>query len=162
MTDFVEDQHTLTINDRAPDFTLPTHNEGELNLGWYQGRKNVVLAFYPGDWTPICSSQIPGYQKIIQRFDEFDCKLLGISTDSVPSHIAWAKSLGGLSFPLMADFYPHGEVAQKYGVLNERGYPNRTVFLIDKQGIIRFIDHVDFKKVPDNAILFEELAKLPR
>ena len=93
----------LKVNDPAPDFTLNTHNEGELNLAWYQGRKNVVLAFYPGDWTPVCSNQIPEYQRLLEKFEKNDCQLLCISVDSVPCHKAWAKSLGGLSFPLMAD-----------------------------------------------------------
>lgn len=148
------------VNDPAPDFTLPTHNEGELNLAWYQGRKNVVLAFYPGDWTPVCATQVPEYQKLIEQFEKYDCQLLCVSVDSVPCHKAWAKSLGGLSFPLMSDYYPHGEVARKYGVFTERGYSGRAVFLIDKKGIIRYIEHVDLARLPDNGRLFEELAKL--
>ncbi len=153
-----EEMIRLEVNTPAPDFTLLSHNEGELNLAWYQGRKNVVLAFYPGDWTPVCATQIPEYQKVIYRFEEYDCQLLCISVDSVPCHKAWAKSLGGLSFPLMSDFYPHGEVARKYGVLTERGYAARAVFLIDKKGIIRYIEHVDLARVPDNERLFEQLA----
>jgi peroxiredoxin len=150
----------LEIGDPAPDFTLPTHNEGELNLAWYQGRKNVVLAFYPGDWTPVCATQVPEYQKIIDRFEQGDCQLLCISVDSVPCHKAWARSLGGLSFPLMSDFYPHGEVARTYGILTDRGYASRVVFLIDKKGIIRYIERVDLARLPDNNRLFEELARL--
>ena len=150
----------LSVNDLAPDFTLPTHNEGELNLAWYQGRKNVVLAFYPGDWTPVCATHVPEYEKLAQRFEEYDCQLLCISVDSVPCHKAWARSLGGLSFPLMSDYYPHGAVAEKYGVLSDRGYSERAVFLIDKKGIIRYIERVDMAKLPDNERLFEELAKL--
>lgn len=155
-----ENKIILNINDPAPDFTLNTHNEGELNLAWYQTRKNVVLAFYPADWTPVCSNQIPQYQKELEIFDKYDCQILCISVDSVPCHKAWAKSLGGLSFPLMADFYPHGKVAQKYGVFNKRGYSERALFIIDKKGIIRFIDHVDIATQPDNKVLFEQLAKL--
>ena len=153
---------TLQIGDVAPDFTLPTHNEGELNLKWYRGRKNVVLAFYPGDWTAVCGNHIAQYKSIIEQLTNLDCQLFGISVNSIPSHIAWAKSLGGLMFPLMSDFYPHGEVCQKYGVFNEYGYSNRVVFLIDKKGIIRFIDDVDLSLVPDNEKLLSELAKLPK
>lgn len=148
------------IGDPAPDFTLPTHNEGELNLAWYQGRKNVVLAFYPGDWTPVCATQVPEYQKLLARFEVLDCQLLCVSVDSVPCHKAWAKSLGGISFPLMSDYYPHGEVARKYGVFTDRGYSGRAVFLIDKKGIIRYIEHVELANLPDNERLFKELAKL--
>lgn len=151
---------TVGVGDRAPDFTLPTHNEGELNLAWYQGRKNVVLAFYPADWTPVCATQVPGYQEDFERFEQYDCQLLCISVDSVFCHTAWAKSMGGLSFPLMSDFWPHGEVAKKYGVLNSKGYCNRTVFLIDKNGVIRWIDAVHPSVLPDNEKLFAELKKL--
>jgi peroxiredoxin (alkyl hydroperoxide reductase subunit C) len=155
-----EGQVKLAVGNPAPDFTLATHNEGELNLAWYQGRKNVVLAFYPADWTPVCATQVPEYQKNINRFDEFDCQLLCLSCDSVPCHIAWARSLGGLEFPLMADFWPHGEVARKYGVLGRKGYAERTVFLIDKEGIIRWIERLHPADLPSNDDLFEQLAKL--
>ncbi len=155
-----EDKVELKIGDPAPDFTLNTHNEGELNLAWYQGRKNVVLAFYPADWTPVCSTQVPSYQAVSGRFEELDCQLLCISVDAVPCHIAWARSLGGVSFPLMADFWPHGEVSRKYGVLTDKGYTERVVFLIDKKGIIRWIDRVHPAVLPDNDKLFEQLEQL--
>lgn len=152
---------TLAVGDAAPDFTLPTHNEGSLNLGWYRSRKNVVLAFYPADWTPVCATQIPGYQQIIDEFEKYDCQLLGVSVDSVPSHMAWAKSMGGLSFPLMSDFWPHGEVARTFGVLTDRGFAERAVFLIDKAGIIRYIEIVDPAVLPDTNKLFAALKALP-
>ena len=156
-----QDQDRLKPGDPAPDFTLLSHSEGELNLAWYQGRKNVVLAFYPADWTPVCANQIPGYQAVVDRFEEYGCQILAISVDSVPSHIAWARSLGGIDFPLMSDFYPHGEVAKKYGVLTRKGYAERVVFLIDKKGVIRFIERVPITELPDNERLFEALAELP-
>lgn len=155
-----EGQVKLAVGDPAPDFTLATHNEGELNLAWYQERKNVVLAFYPADWTPVCATQVPEYQKNIERFDELDCQLLCLSCDSVPCHVAWARSLGGLEFPLMADYWPHGDVARKYGVLSRKGYAERTVFLIDKKGIIRWIERLHPANLPNNDDLFEQLAKL--
>jgi len=150
----------LKVGDRAPDFTLPTHSEGELNLKWYEGRQNVVLAFYPGDWTPACSSQIPGYEEKSAKFLRYNCQVLGISVDSLASHKAWSASLGGISFPLMSDFWPQGEVSQKYGVLSEKGFANRTVFLIDVNGIIRFIGRYDYETVPDINDLFRQIEKL--
>ena len=151
----------LKLYDPAPDFTLNSHNEGELNLAWYQGRKNVVLAFYPGDWTPVCSHQMPGYQQELAAFEKYNTQLLCISVDSVPCHKAWARSFGGLSYPLLSDFYPHGEVSKKYGVFDEkRGYSKRSIFIIDMDGKLRYIDHVNMSKMPDNSILFKELAKL--
>jgi peroxiredoxin (alkyl hydroperoxide reductase subunit C) len=154
---------SLQIGDEAPDFTLPTHNEGELNLHWYRGRKNVVLAFYPGDFTPVCATQVPEYQTMIDRFHQYNAQLLAISVDSVACHTAWARALGGLSFPLMSDYYPHGEVAKKYGVLNEkRGYAERTVFLIDMEGKIRWIERLQPFELPDNEELFRQLAQLQK
>ena len=151
---------TLKVGDLAPDFTLPTHNEGRLNLQWYRGRKNVVLAFYPGDWTPVCTVQLPEYHGQIDTFNNLQTQVFGISVDSVPCHVAWARSLGGLAFPLMADYFPHGDVAKQYGVLNERGFAERVVFLIDRAGVIRFIDNVELSKVPSIERLFDEIAKL--
>lgn len=148
------------VGDEAPDFTLPTHNEGELNLAWYQGRKNVVLAFYPADWTPVCSNQIPGYNSEIDKFEELNCQIFAVSCDSVPCHIAWAKSMGGLAYPLMSDYWPHGDVGKLYGVLTERGFTERVVFLIDTEGIIRYIDHADIAQLPDNEELFRHLKQL--
>jgi len=157
-----EDKIELKIGDSAPDFTLNTHNEGELNLAWYKGRKNVVLAFYPADWTPVCATQVPSYHEIYHRFEELDCQLLCISVDSVPCHIAWAKSLGGLRFPLMSDFWPHGEVARQYGVLTNKGFTERFVFLLDKHGIIRWIQRVHPAQLPDNDELFRQLKQLQK
>jgi peroxiredoxin len=157
MTSLPEDQPTLKVGDMAPDFTLPSHNEGELNLAWYRTRKNVVLAFYPADWTPVCATQIPGYQPMRETFETYDTQLLGISVDSVFCHTAWAKSLGGLFFPLMADYYPHGAVARKYGVLHPKGFANRTVFLIDKTGAIRYIERMNPAGLPDNDALVAAL-----
>ncbi|MEW5795359.1 MAG: redoxin domain-containing protein [Candidatus Zixiibacteriota bacterium] len=148
-----ESREVPRVGDPAPDFTLRTHNEGDLNLAWYQGRKNVILAFYPGDWTSVCSTQIPGFRPLMDFLEDHECQLLGISVDSIASHLAWARSLGGLPFPLMSDYYPHGAVAQKYGVLAEKGYAERAVFLIDKQGIIRYFEQVPPANIPDNGKL---------
>jgi peroxiredoxin len=151
----------LSVGDEAPDFSLETHNEGELNLSWYRGRKNIVLAFYPADWTPVCATQIPGYHNIIDEFERFDCQVLGVSCDSVPCHMAWAKSLGGLSFPLMSDFHPHGRVAEMYGVLGPKGYAERALFVINKAGIINYVEIVNPSELPDTETLFKKLAALP-
>jgi peroxiredoxin len=152
----------LKAGDPAPDFTLPSHSEGELNLKWYRDRMNVVLAFYPGDWTPACSSQIPGYEEQSAKFFRYNCQVLGISVDSVASHKAWAASLGGVSFPLLSDYWPHGQVCERYGVLSSRGFAERTVFLIDINGIIRFIGRYDYNKVPDINELFRNIDSLDK
>ena len=160
MSNSLQNTRPLKVGDEAPDFTLPSHNEGELKLSWYRGRHNVVLVFYPGDWTPVCSAQIPGYQQHIEFFNDCNCQLLCVSVDSIPCHIAWASSFGEFSFPLMSDYWPHGKVAGNYGVLSEKGYAERSVFLIDINGIIRFIERYDYEEIPETIDLFDQMAKL--
>jgi len=150
----------LQPGDKAPDITLQTHSDGEHNLAWYRGRKNVILAFYPADWTPVCATQIPGFVPLLETFETYDAQVIGISVDSVFCHTAWAKSLGGIPFPLMSDYYPHGEVARKYGVLSSRGYAERSVFLIDKSGVIRYIEKVKPADLPDNDKLIAALKEV--
>jgi alkyl hydroperoxide reductase subunit AhpC len=109
---------------------------------------------------------MPSYEDDLPRFDEFDTQVLGISVDSVHSHNAWQKSIGGISYPLCADFYPHGEVSEKYGVLRTNrdepayGASERALIIIDKDGIIQWIDVHPIGKQPDNEELFEVLRKL--
>lgn len=89
-----------------------------------------------------------------------NAQVLGISVDSVPCLNAWAESLGGITYPLLSDFYPHGAVAQKYGVLLPDGRSERAIFVIDKAGIIQYIDIHDIDSQPDNEVLFGVLARL--
>lgn len=85
---------------------------------------------------------------------------MGVSVDSVPSHEAWQKSLGGVSFPLCSDFYPHGEVADKYGILRVEGISERAIFIIDTDGVVQYINVHPIDKQPDNEVVLAELAKL--
>jgi peroxiredoxin len=85
---------------------------------------------------------------------------VGISCDPTPSQKAWAEAIGGLSFPLVSDFWPHGDVAKKYGVFRDAGFSERALFIIDKQGVIRYIDVHELREQPDEEVLFEELRKL--
>jgi len=97
----------------------------------------------------------------MERFEGKNTQVLGISVDSTDCQRAWAKSLGRIdNFPLLSDFWPHGEVARKYGVLRNEGYSERALFVIDKQGVIRYVDVHDLNDQPDNEVLFRELEKL--
>jgi peroxiredoxin len=87
-------------------------------------------------------------------------QVLGLSVDSQPCLKAWADRLGKITYPLLSDFYPHGQVASGYGVLRAEGYSERSIFVIDKLGVIRYVDVHDIKERPDNAVLFNELAEL--
>lgn len=103
---------------------------------------------------------MPSYQSALDRFARLNTQVLGISVDSVPCLKAWAESLGGITYPLLSDFYPHGQVAQKYGVLRAEGYSERALFVVDKQGIIQYVDVHKIDEQPDNEELFRVLEKL--
>ncbi|MBL6965588.1 MAG: redoxin domain-containing protein, partial [Anaerolineales bacterium] len=103
---------------------------------------------------------MPSYQAEYARFTESNVQVLGISVDHIPALQAWAKSLSGISFPLLSDFWPHGEIAEKYGVLRSDGSSERAIFIIDKNGIIQYIDIHDIDDQPDNEVLFAELKRM--
>lgn len=104
---------------------------------------------------------MPSYEADQERFEGYDTQVLGISVDSIPSHVAWAKSLGGISYPLLADFNPKGEVAKSYGAWRDAdGITERALFIVDKEGKIAYIDIHDISDQPDNEELFDVLRKL--
>lgn len=105
---------------------------------------------------------MPTYEAESADFDRYDAQVLGISVDSVPSHIAFAKSIGGITtYPLLADFHPKGEVSKKYGVWKEdKGISERAVFVVDKQGVIRYIDVHNIGEAPDNEQVRDVLREL--
>jgi peroxiredoxin len=156
----------VKVGERAPDFTLPAVRGGEVTLSQYRGKKNVVISFVPAAWTPVCSDQWPGYNIAKEYFDQNDAILLGITVDNIPTLYAWTNQMcmgsGNLWFPVLSDFYPHGAVASKYGVLRSDGVSERSLFVIDKQGIIRYIDVHDINKRPRLEVLVKELQKLKK
>jgi len=95
-------------------------------------------------------------------FEEVDTQVLGITVDSLDSNAAWVESLGAENIPVLSDYWPHGQVAQSYGVLREQGMTERALFIVDKQGVIRYVDIHDFGKQPDNEELFEVLRGINR
>ena len=151
---------TLKIGDLAPDFTLSSAKGDKITLSDFRGKKSVVLAFFPFAFSGTCSAQMPSYEAELERFQSYDTQVIGVSADSRHALTAWAKQYQ-LTFPLLSDFYPHAAVAQKYGVLHELGMPERALFVIDKEGKIRWIHvHRPIGEVPDNEELFEVLRKL--
>jgi peroxiredoxin len=145
---------------RAPDFTLPSISGEKISLSQYLGKKSVVLSFVPAAWTPVCSDQWPGYNIVKDIFDQNDAILLGITVDNVPTLFAWTNQMGKLWFPVLSDFWPHGAVAQKYGVLRSNGVSERALFVIDKKGILRYINVNDINKRPSLEDLINALEKL--
>jgi len=152
----------LKVGDRAPDFTLPSLSGDPVSLKQFLGQKNVVLSFIPAAWTPVCSEQWPGYNLIKDIFDRHEAILLVITVDNLPTLFAWTKQMCKLWFPVLSDFWPHGAVAQRYGVLRSDGVSERALFVIDKEGIIRYIDVHDINKRPPLEDLVRELEKLNR
>jgi peroxiredoxin len=150
----------LPVGSLAPDFTLPNADNELISLSDFRG-KNVVLVFYPLDWSPACSDQLSLYQSEQTEFDKQDAVVIGISVDSLYSHGAWA-AVRGITFPLLADFQPKGEVAKLYNVMRKtEGFSERALYIIDRQGIIRY-SHVSplIHHIPDIYELFEHLEAL--
>lgn len=156
----IDSKPKLKVGDKSPDFTLPSIAGGKISLNQYRGKKNVVISFVPAAWTPVCSDQWPGYNLVKDIFDQYDAILLGITVDNIPTLYAWTRPMGDIWFPVLSDFWPHGKVAKKYGVLRSDGVSERALFIIDKKGIIRYIDVHDINKRPLLEELIRELEKL--
>ena|SRR5947209_8628513 len=121
----------------APDFSLHSTPDQNVSLGDFRGRP-VILAFYPADWSPVCSDQMALYNEILSEFGRFDAELLGISVDGIWCHLAFAHDRK-LHFPLLADFEPKGDVARRYGVYrSDEGTSERALFVIDRDGVVRW------------------------
>ena len=152
----------VKVGDPAPDFTLPSLTGEKISLSQYRGKKNVLLSFVPAAWTPVCSDQWPGYNIVKNIFEENKAILLGITVDNIPTLYAWTNQMGKLWFPVLSDFWPHGAVAQKYGVLRSNGVSERALFLIDRKGILRYINVNDINKRPSLEDLVNALEKLSK
>lgn len=145
------------VGEPAPDFELQATGDSKIRLSDYRGEKNVVLAFYPFDWSPVCSLQLPGLQERLDDFRSLHTEVLGISVDSRHSRRSFAEHLG-IEFPLLSDF--DRTAAQAYGVLREGGFAERALFLIDKQSIVRYAHVNPMGEVPDNGPVFQVLREL--
>jgi len=120
----------------------------------------VVISFVPAAWTPVCSDQWPGYNIAQDLFNRNNAVLLGISVDNIPTLHAWTQQMGTLWFPILSDFWPHGATAKKFGVLRSNGTAERAIFIIDKKGIIRYIDVHNINKRPPLEEIIKELEKI--
>lgn len=160
----IDSKLKVEIGDRAPDFTLPSIGGKKISLSSFKGKKNVVISFVPAAFTPICSDQWPGYNIAQELFTQNDAILIGVTADNVPSLYAWTSQMGdnGVWFPVLSDFWPHGETAQKFGILRSDGVTERAIFIIDKQGIIRYIDVHDINKRPELGSIIKALMKIDR
>ncbi|GIF11707.1 peroxiredoxin [Actinoplanes teichomyceticus] len=130
----------IEVGRPAPDFLLKDQNNQEVRLGNFRGRKAVLLVFYPLAFSRRCHGELTEIQQNLDGYANDRVQVLTLSVDSVYSHKVWAEQ-EGFAFPLLADFWPHGEVARAYGVFNEdSGFANRGTFLVDRAGTIRFAE----------------------
>ena len=150
----------VTVGEMAPDFELDSHKGGKVTLSSFRGRQNVIVAFHPLAWTPVCATQMRNYEADLDWFRTHDTHVLGVSVDSVPTKVAWSESLGGIEYDLLSDFHPHGAVAEAYGVAREGGISERAVFVVDKRGRIAFMKVYDIPTLPDNADVRRAIEQL--
>lgn len=150
----------IAVGSIAPDFALPNQSRDTIRLSDYRGRKHVVLAFHPLAFTPICSVQVQTYEREQPVFDSLDTQVLALSTDAGPSKKAWADSLGGVSYHLLSDFHPQGQVARDYGVMRDDGLSERAIIVIDRQGIVRWTKQYAMPEQPPVDELFAALKAL--
>ena len=151
----------LKPGESAPDFELRSHRGGTVKLSDFTGKKNVVLAFHPLAFTPVCANQMTGYESDLAQFEAAGAAVLGISVDAQPAKSAWAKTLGPISYDLLSDFYPHGEVARKYGVFREKdGISDRAIVVVDKAGKVAWSKVYAIPELPANHEVLEALRGL--
>ena len=150
----------VKVGQPAPDFALPAVAGGKVGLKDYRGKKNVVISFVPAAFTPVCSDQWPGYNMARGLFEANDAVLLGITVDNIPTLHAWTLQMGAaLWFPVLSDFWPHGAVAKKYGVLRTDGTSERALFFVDKRGVLREIIVSDINRRPDLELIVRAMEK---
>jgi peroxiredoxin len=151
---------SIQVGTTAPDFELASHRGDTVRLSSFRGTKHVVVAFHPLAFTPVCATQMQSYEDDRTWFDTHDTHVLGISVDSVPAKIEWAKMLGGITYDLLSDFHPHGAVADLYGVMRDGGISERAIFVVDKAGQVVFAKVYDIPTLPDNAEVRQAIDRL--
>ncbi len=150
----------VDVGDEAPDFELPDQDRQPVRLSSFRGRKNVVLVFYPLSFTGTCQGEMCAIRDSIDDFSGEDVQTLAVSVDSSAVHKKWADEQA-YTFPLLADFWPHGEVARAYGVLQEDvGLALRGTFIIDKQGVVAYRVVNAIPDARDTEAYREVLARL--
>lgn len=128
----------VKVGDEAPDFELNDQHNSPVRLSDFRGRKNVVLVFYPWAFTRVCTGELCAIRDELPAFENDDVQVLSVSVDSVMAHRVYADT-EGLTYPMLSDFWPHGAVAQAYGVFDhEHGAAVRGTFILDRAGVVRW------------------------
>jgi peroxiredoxin len=148
----------IAVGQPAPDFTLKDQSQKEIKLSDFAGKRNVVLIFYPLDFSPVCTNEHACFVNDLKQFETLDAQVLGLSVDSAWAHKAFAEKMG-ITYPLLADFHPRGAVAEKFGVyLAEKGITGRAIAIINKAGKIAWFKNYDIPVVPDMKEVGQALA----
>ena len=149
-----------SVGQAAPDFTLQNQDKKEVKLSDFAGKKNVVLMFYPLDWSPVCTNEHACFVNEMKQFETLDAEVLGVSVDSVWSHKAFAEKMG-IKYSLLADFQLRGAMADKYGVyLADKGITGRAVVIINKAGKVAWLKNYDIPVVPDLKEVAQALSQV--
>ena len=150
----------IPVGAAAPDFSLKDQSMQEVKLADFRGKKNVVIIFYPLDWSPTCTNEHACFVNDMKRFESLDAQVLGLSVDSAWSHKAYADKMG-IRYPLLADFHPRGAVAEKFGVyLADKGIAGRAIAIINKAGNVAWFKQYDIPTVPDISEAARALAQV--
>jgi peroxiredoxin len=148
----------LAVGQPAPDFTLKDQSQKDIKLSDFAGKRNVVLVFYPLDFSPLCTTEHVCFINDLKEFESLNAQVLGLSVDSVWTHQAFAEKMG-IPYPLLADFHPRGAVAQLFGVyVPERGVSGRAVAIVDKAGKLAWFKNYDYPSIPDMKEVSQALA----
>jgi peroxiredoxin len=159
---------TLKVGDLAPDFKLATvigEKQDQFQLSAQKG-KNVVILFYPLDFTPVCQSELAAFQGELEQFENAGAQVVAISTDTVFTHKAFQKELGGVTYPIATDRWPYAKTADAYGVFPPQKHSipfvnDRAIFLVDKNGKIAWSKVYEIGTMPEPSEVLEVLRKLP-
>ncbi|THJ75362.1 peroxiredoxin [Candidatus Frankia alpina] len=151
---------TVEVGSVAPDFSLKDQNNETITLSEFRGKRNVVLLFYPLTFTGVCQGELCSVRDDLGSFQDDNVQVLAVSVDSPFAHKVWAEQQG-YEFPLLADFWPHGAVAEAYGIFNaERGIAVRGTFVIDKEGVVRWKVVNNIPDARDQAEYLKALAAI--
>jgi peroxiredoxin len=150
----------ISVGQIAPEFSLKDQSMQEVKLADYRGKKNVVMVFYPLDWSPVCTNEHACMVNDMKKFESLDAQVLGLSVDSAWSHKAYAEKMG-IRYPLLADFLPRGAVAEKFGVyLADKGITGRAIAIINKAGNVAWFKQYDIPVVPDLNEVAQALSQV--
>ena len=148
----------IAVGTNAPDFNLKDQNQKDVKLSDFKGKKNVVVAFYPLDWSPVCTTENKCLNDDMPKFTSANAEILGVSRDSTYSHKAWEESLG-ITHRLLSDM--DGRMAKSYGMwLDDKAITKRATVIVDKSGVVRYVKVQEILSARDDNDILNALKTL--